>query len=415
MMLLAAVFALGTGSLQPVQDRTDWAVVVLRRATVDITPPEALPLGGYTERGAKVSEPGGSHLYARAILLRQGSVEVFIVSAEMLTVPESLAREVRKRIPSDVHVFLCATHTHSAPDSQILNERMTLGIPGIANFRPRWLEWYADKIASAYSEATKDRLGSKVPTILPVVFDPQLNRGRRKDAFPDPTGTVITDSLMEPILAVYAAHPVVLDANNLKLSGDWPGVFANLIQAPVLMGAIGDVSPKVDESRSREDRLVRYARSLFSAYWSRFAFLPEPSAKSTAPLKVIEEEIPLAPAVAHPDFARTNGIPDVLAQSIVGQFAPREAKIMAVRMGKVVLVGVPGEPTSHLGREIRDYGRRLGFPYTLVISHVNGWMGYILGPVDYDRGGYEATLSFYGREQGIEVVQAAKRALDRLR
>ena len=41
-------------------------------------------------------------------------------------------------------------------------------------------------------------------------------------------------------------------------------------------------------------------------------------------------------------------------------------------------------------------------------------MGYILDPEDYDRGGYEATLSFYGRDQGEKVVDAGIQALKRL-
>jgi hypothetical protein len=57
----------------------------------------------------------------------------------------------------------------------------------------------------------------------------------------------------------------------------------------------------------------------------------------------------------------------------------------------------------------------MGFSSVLVCSHVNGWMGYILDPEDYDRGGYEATLSFYGREEGTKVVDAAVAALKALR
>jgi hypothetical protein len=38
-------------------------------------------------------------------------------------------------------------------------------------------------------------------------------------------------------------------------------------------------------------------------------------------------------------------------------------------------------------------------------------MGYILDPKDYARGGYEATLSFYGANEGDLVVKAATNAL----
>ena len=105
------------------------------RSAVDITPDVPLPLGGYTERGTKVSVPGGDHLYARTVLLESGKTKIALVSVETLTIPESLVREVKKRIPSDVSLFLSATHTHSAPDSQMLNDRMTFLIPGIASFK----------------------------------------------------------------------------------------------------------------------------------------------------------------------------------------------------------------------------------------------------------------------------------------
>ena len=133
-----------------------------------------------------------------------------------------------------------------------------------------------------------------------------------------------------------------------------------------------------------------------------------------SPLRWSADSIPLDGVRAHPEFARQYKIPNVLAQNIVARFAPPSATLSAFRIGKMAVVGVPGEPTSHLGRSIRDYGHSIGFRHVLVVSHVNGWMGYILDPADYDRGGYEATLSFYGREQGNIVVRASKEALREL-
>ena len=69
----------------------------VRRGQVDITPDEALPLGGYTERQGRLSEPGGDHLYVRVLALQVGSVRIAVASAEMLTIPESLRRAARGR------------------------------------------------------------------------------------------------------------------------------------------------------------------------------------------------------------------------------------------------------------------------------------------------------------------------------
>lgn len=391
------------------------ALLTIQTAKVDITPSEPLPLGGYTERGNKLSEPGGDRLYARCVLLSQGSVKIAVVSAEMLTIPESLYREVAARIPSDIRLFLSATHTHSAPDSQILNERSTLNIPGIANFRPRWLDWYAGKVAGSVTLAarsTEARMGKFVSTQAAV----SVNRGRRELAKPDPLLTVVGDPF--PLFSHYSAHAVIYGPSNLKLRGDWPGALATynelgavaeLRVQPVLLGAIGDVSPAVDRG-TEEERLIEMttAFGVSQTHAKRVT-------TGVVPISWATVGIPLRPTRAHPDFAKTNGIPNALAQDIVSRFAPPAASISAFRIGKLAVVGIPGEPTSILGRQIVTYGKKLGFNPVLVVSHVNGWMGYILDPNDYDRGGYEATLSFYGREQGNKVVESAKTALAKLR
>jgi neutral ceramidase len=383
-------------------------------------PPEPLPLGGYTERGSKVflfgpgTDPADLATAGRALrawvqVISGASTRVAIVSVPLLTIPESLHREVKKRLPEDLKLFLLATHTHSAPDSQMLNERMTLGIPGIANYRPRWLQWYADKIAGGVQQALHSE--TKQTGFVEVrTTSLGLNRGRRAGAWPDQVATSVTYESVGsgplPLFLHYTAHPVILGAENMIPNGDWAGGVANLLQCPVLNGAIGDVSPAV-AGETAEKRLSAFVRALIDVP-------KESSRESITAFAWATTQIDLGKVTAHPDFAKRNRIPNALAQSIVKQFAPSEGSITALRLGKLAVVGVPGEPTSHLGRQIRDYGRRIGFKYVLVCSHVNGWIGYILDPMDYDRGGYEATLSFYGREEGNKVVAAAKKALTEL-
>lgn len=389
-------------------------------AKVDITPSEPLPLGGYTERGSKLSEPGGEPLFARTVCFRSGKTTIAVCSVETLTIPESLVREVKRRIPREVTLFLAAVHTHSAPDSQMLNDRMTFAIPGIAKFNPKWLDWYAGKIASSVNQALKSGhlsvgLGAGIKHI-------EANQGRRRFAEPDTLLTAVWEGKAQreggtraarvwvdvrpPLLVSYAAHGTVLGAKNLRTSGDWPGAVSTMTGAAVLQGAIGDVLPKTSR-----DSVQEIAEPLVAALRSMKGFpVWEPGWKVAA----AEVEIPLDPVQPHPTMAKAYGVPGPFAEGIVKQFAPPSAKVTAFRLGKLAVVGVPGEPTSILGRQIRDKGRRLGFDSVLVCSHVNGWMGYILAPDDYDRGGYEATLSFYGREEGAKVVKAAIEGLRQL-
>jgi len=54
--------------------------------------------------------------------------------------------------------------------------------------------------------------------------------------------------------------------------------------------------------------------------------------------------------------------------------APVEAEIQVVRLGDVILAGVPGEIFSHIGKRIKDIARPLiGMP----VGYSNGYIGYI--------------------------------------
>jgi neutral ceramidase len=380
----------------------------IQRAELDLTPPELLPLGGYTARGGKIAQAGGEPLFARVAILQHEGVRVILVSAEMLTIPESLYAEVQKRV-GDVHLFMAATHTHCAPDSQMLNSRMTFAIPGIASYKRRWLEWYADRIAEAVNLAAKDVAEVGEPSYVSAAVE--LNRGRRKFAWPDPYVTEFRVSGL-PVFTAYAAHATFQGSDRMTTSGDWPGLVAHQRDSLIFPGAIGDVSPAA-EGASAETKIAKFAQTLGESLKRAIGRGAERDL-GHGELRFLREPITLEKPKPHPEFAKTNGIPEPLAQSLVDKFAPATAEITAFRIGKLAVVGVPGEPTSHLGRRIRDAGRNLGFDWVLVCSHVNGWMGYILDPADYGRGGYEATLAFHGPQAGERVVDAGIRALKEL-
>lgn len=390
-MILPLIAALGAFSVQ--------------RAEVDLTPPELLPLGGYTARGGKLAQPGGEPLSARVAILTHGGGRVALVSVEILTIPESLYSEIQRRLDPNLPLFIVATHTHCAPDSQMLNNRMTFSIPGIAGYKPRWLEWYAERIAGAVKTAAEAELEFGDPSY--AIGAVNLNRGRRKFAQPDP---YVTEFRMQgaPVFTAYAAHATFHDSERLTTSGDWPGRVARRREALVFPGAIGDVSPALDGANA-DDRIAAFAKVIDDKMaQSSERDLPH------GELRFVREPIALDKPSPHPEFAKTNGIPDVLAQSLVDKFAPPTASITAFRIGKLAVVGVPGEPTSHIGRRIRDAGRNLGFDWVVVCSHVNGWMGYILDAGDYQRGGYEATLAMHGVQAGDRVAEAGIEALRKL-
>lgn len=371
--------------------------IILKTAKIDITPPELLPLGGYTARKGVICSAGGSKLYAHVLILGN----LTLVSVDMLTVPEGLYEEVRKKSGCP-NLWIVATHTHCAPDSQMLNPKMTMVVPGIASFSPRWFSWYSEKLCEAIQTAQTSP-ASLVASLDLVRTRVKLNRGRRKGAKPDETAWVLKSS-GKPLLASYAAHATFHEESWNRTDGDWPGLLSDRLDCAVVPGAIGDVSPfapghgPVEKCENWVEKfVVSTSKTRGSRVWS-----------SSKPHKVMAQQSALSGPVPHPSFAKAYGVPDALAGLLVNRFAQQSCWLQAAAFGKFLIVGIPGEPSADVGRQIQALAKKQGFPHCLVLSHTNGWIGYILNPEDYDRGGYEATLSFNGRTTSETLVESAK-------
>ncbi len=376
-------------------------------AQINLAPPEALPLGGYTERGEALGKPGQRPLRARFVALKQGEKTLVIAGLEMLTVPESLIDSVRAGLPEGVEIVLAATHTHSAPDSQMLNQKLNFKIPGIAGYSSRWLEWYSAEILQGVKQALQapalrdGRVGVRRAQV-------DANRARRQGLAPDKWATQYSWNSTH-LLGIYAAHPTLHEASEMQMSGDWPGAWSDSGPWIALPGAIGSASP-VAEGRDGDEKSGYLASQLTSALSQvPAAWADDSLARWTfAPIK-------LPAPKPHPTFAVQNKISEPLAVMAVGRFAPTKASLFLLDWGGWLVIGVPGEPTEEAALRLRKTAFTNGFQRSLVVSHVNGWAGYMLEAADYDRGGYEAGLSFYGKDLGIWLSAALETGCEELK
>lgn len=359
------------------------AGLLLYSSTVDITPPEALPLGGYTSRNGAKFVDGGQRLMARTRILG----DIAFVSVEMLTIPESLIAEVRARVPRDLKVFLIATHTHCAPDSQMLNERMTFPIPGIATYRKRWLTWYSDKISEGIIEAKESdpKIVKKITLKRAHVAQVRSRRTGPVDNMVNQI-TVQGDDFSEIFLTIFGAHPTLLDESVQTLQGDWPGEVLRQTSGLVATGLIGNASPIpypflpiLEQPHFFAETLLKnVSKNTEKLIWSEGEVL---SSK--------KGDFQLPSPVPHPTFAGAYRVTQPMAESVIKKFATNSIEINTIQIGKVTIRTIGGEPTA-------EFGRKLFGNSDLIISHANGWAGYMLTPEDYARGGYEATLALNG-------------------
>jgi hypothetical protein len=88
------------------------------------------------------------------------------------------------------------------------------------------------------------------------------------------------------------------------------------------------------------------------------------------------------------------------------------AELAAARIGDLGIAMVPGEVFSSLGKAIRDSSP---FKYTMVVSYMNGYVGYIPDREAYREGGYEALSSHLSPEASDVVVSTAAKLLNSLK
>ena len=98
----------------------------------------------------------------------------------------------------------------------------------------------------------------------------------------------------------------------------------------------------------------------------------------------------------------------VVGEAVRG-FLSERVPLHAIRIGRAELIALPAEPTSLLGEEIRRRMAPGRVPF--VIAHANDWLGYAVARARYQRGGYEACLSFHGPGLGQWLVEEAAETL----
>lgn len=369
-----------------------------------IVPDGPMPLGGYTERGDALSEPGGDVLACRVVAFRHAGHQVAVAVLDALTIPEGLADDVRGQAPPGAAVLLCATHTHCAPDSQMANPRMTLGIPGIADYDRAYARWLARRVGVAVRAALQ---GATVPVsrLELRTAEAPFVRGRRPGAQPDKRAWALyADG--KPLLAAYSAHATLYGHEERRLRGDWPASLASRLGCAVAAGAVGDASPAAPGATPAEQASAMAAGLELALAQARPVRVWSPGDE----IAVHQEDRRLPQSRPHPGFASEYRVPEALGAIAVRRFAPPSLRVSVLRLGTLGLLFLGAEPTGAVVARAEKALLRAGAQHVRTVGHSGGWAGYVLEPEDYAAGGYEATLSFYGPGAADELVEAARAA-----
>ena len=346
---------------------------------------------------------------ARALVLSEPGVRVALVSVEILLIPEALERTVRARL-LDLELdalVLAATHTHSGPGGY-------------------WDSFLGGRGATGpYDEATFTRLVDDLVAVVRTAAAAQapaslsVMRGRLEGLVRNRNGGAEGGQLLvarlarptgEPVaeLLRFTAHPTFLGSSNRRISGDWPGrLIAAGVRGPRLLfqGAIGDQSVKLPPGSQKEGELphVTYARLLDDTI-NALATGPADASPRLSVARATVTLPRLAPgAVNHLLWPAT--------RTLLGGVLPQVATVTAIRLGGMLLVATPAEPSERVGVHWRLVAGSDSAPLSLA----NGYIGYVESSEEFEARTGEARRSYYGPELDgrlAQAIDAAARAAD---
>lgn len=374
--LLLVLLTPGCGSGPKAATAEFWAGV----ATVEITPGKLVPLGGYGGRKGKPMTGVHDPVYAKALWLETRDRRLCIVTTDLI----GSTLEIRDAIrPEGADLVLAASHNHSGPGA------LTRGMWVVAMGKFD-AEFHAE-LTAKLKKLVEDARSVVVPARLGFARGeaPELVRNRRhKDGPVDPELNVllVTDALSRPlaVLANFTAHGTMLSEDNFLVSGDWPGAFQRALErrvgAPVLFtnGAEGDVAPRAPSGRDDFEKCAALGEALAERAASLVAGIEKTAERVT--ISYVERGVDLP-------------TPTLL-------LAPRKSVLGLVRLNDVRMFCFPGEPGVELGLDLK---RR--YPGSWILGLANDHLGYFLTEEEFQKGGYEARVSFYGPKMGPWLLE----------
>ncbi|HLR28469.1 MAG TPA: hypothetical protein VK086_07235 [Ruania sp.] len=389
-----------------------------------------------------------------------------LVSADVVGLDASTCRRIRQRCAGLAEVVVHATHTHGGPVS------MPGRLGGDCDLE--WLHSVEDAAVEAVREAVR--------ALQPVTVVPWSSPGpsvatnrRRAGGTVDPLlpglALVGADGDCVATVVSYACHPVVLGADNLLFTADYPGPLRRRIEDEIgglaffLTGCAGDANPgqvQVDPAsassgggRSFADcaevgeqlaeaalaglREVRRRSSPWSvgsggselteASLHRLPVTVEFAVPGIEALQAEVERWHHAVEVARDAQERAlyscwqqwaRGKLEAAARADLdtdtdtdtGDGGPQRwaGTVAVLRWGPARILALPGEPFAGTGMQLR---RRLGVPTAMVAGYCDGCPGYLPPREEYPFGGYEVQDAhrYYGAP-GPFAPGAAETLLD---
>jgi len=433
---------------------------------VNINPPMGIEIAGYFK--VRRAEAILDDLEINAIAFECGSKKALILSIDHCGVKKEIAESFRRRVSDATGVsidgvFICATHSHTAPCMRPeTKDKIELD----------YIEFVATRFVDAAVFALDDlkpaKMGWGIGKAPNVAF---VRRFRMKDGSIKTNPGVNNPDIVAPVgeiddrvsvirfdregadtvvIANFGNHPDVVGGN--KISADWPGLLRKNVEKILdgtkcvfLNGAQGDLNhvnvfPKEgvlngmfmdfdDVSRGYPHAMyiarvvtggvlqaydkVKYVDA--DAINFEVTDINVPSNRATAEEIVKAKELNALHLAGKDDEIPYKGM---MLTTVVAE-AQRMIRLengpdfftmplSCLTVGPIAFLGIPGEPFMQIGKGIKETE---GFELILPLCLTNGSQGYFPMYDAYAEGGYEARSSSFKAGVAEFIIDEGKKLL----
>ena len=357
-----------------------------------ITPDNPMPLAGFDRRTAPAAG-ALEDLYVSVLVLEDESGGRFLLCAfDLLGVDRALCRRVREALSPALpalRVWVCATHTHSAPRGAFSG--------GVSQD-----DGYIDRLVDGCRAAAEQALAALSPVSArygegKVAEVASLRDAPREDAafaMPLRVLTLQGEHFTLPVIR-FACHPTVLSEDNLLYARDLPGG-AEIAPALWLNGPCADLSTRFTRRESSPGEVGRMGSLIKDAL---AAITPQPVPQFGKAIRVCEQTLELPYGSALRGEARQALLDDLRTQAAACADAAarreldsciavlergdralpdtRTATVAACDLGSHLLLALPFEVSWQDGLKLEQEAAALYGKPALLICYCGGYDGYL--------------------------------------
>ena len=383
---------------------------------VDITPESPQWLMGYQARQSDgVLDP----IFHRVVALDSGDTQLYLIASDLClfspTLYDSVMRELQQETGIDPkQVLWSVTHSHATPEVGPPDMYKVL----LGRSDHEWDREYTSRSTKALIDAVRTareklepaRIAFGAGVALANInrrakdVDGRVSIGLNPDGPADRQVGLIRldrpDGSLIGVVANYAMHGTVMNGQNLKISGDGPGVVSAYLEqklgAPVLYvnGAAGNLAPiySVYPSPSA-GHLSQFRVLLGDRILAALASLGPGTSDVTMRLAEKIIETPRKAGLAWPE--------ELAAYRAGGDDRPLvRLPIRFVRINDTVIWSAPVEMFCEIAMDVRDASP---FSHTFYFGYTNGWFGYLPTAKGFEEGGYEPRTSPFSPQVESDV------------